>query len=225
MRRAPPAERPVLAHAPYDVTHRRSGRPAARRHHLAGLRALHRAARQIPGAPVNRICQQHPARHADDQCSRRHSLTSWRCHVLLSWPCPRRPADPAIDGTGPRARRHRGSSRFSDTVIPHIRLFPGRLGRHPGAGCRRRRAIGVPCLLLPFFTAAFPAALARCHGDGLGSLGRHLPWVRTQQISTHWIRHTTLTWVERRGVAPDATFRYRREDDGAGDPAGALSPR
>jgi len=28
-------------------------------------------------------------------------------------------------------------------------------------------------------------------------IGRHLPWVRTQQISTHWIRHTTLTWVER----------------------------
>ena len=27
--------------------------------------------------------------------------------------------------------------------------------------------------------------------------GRHLPWVATQQISTHWIRHTTLTWVER----------------------------
>ena len=77
----------------------RSGRPAARRHHLAGLRALHRAARQIPGATVNRICQQHPARHADDQCSRRHALTSWRCHVLLSWPCPRRPVDP-------RHRRH-----------------------------------------------------------------------------------------------------------------------
>jgi integrase len=29
-------------------------------------------------------------------------------------------------------------------------------------------------------------------------LGRHLPWVRTQQISSHWIRHTTLTWVEGR---------------------------
>jgi site-specific recombinase XerD len=26
-------------------------------------------------------------------------------------------------------------------------------------------------------------------------IGRHLPWVRTQQISMHWIRHTTLTWV------------------------------
>ncbi|GAA0475744.1 hypothetical protein Aca07nite_84750 [Actinoplanes capillaceus] len=28
-------------------------------------------------------------------------------------------------------------------------------------------------------------------------LGRHLPWVATQQVSTHWLRHTTLTWVER----------------------------
>jgi integrase/recombinase XerC len=28
-------------------------------------------------------------------------------------------------------------------------------------------------------------------------IGRHLPWVATQQISTHWIRHTILTWVER----------------------------
>lgn len=28
-------------------------------------------------------------------------------------------------------------------------------------------------------------------------LGRQMPWVATQQISTHWLRHTTLTWVER----------------------------
>ncbi|MFI7026268.1 tyrosine-type recombinase/integrase [Micromonospora sp. NPDC049900] len=28
-------------------------------------------------------------------------------------------------------------------------------------------------------------------------IGRHLTWVATQQISTHWLRHTTLTWVER----------------------------
>lgn len=28
-------------------------------------------------------------------------------------------------------------------------------------------------------------------------LGKYLPWVATQQISTHWLRHTTLTWVER----------------------------
>jgi integrase/recombinase XerC len=28
-------------------------------------------------------------------------------------------------------------------------------------------------------------------------LGRHLPWVAVQQVSAHWLRHTTLTWVER----------------------------
>jgi integrase/recombinase XerC len=28
-------------------------------------------------------------------------------------------------------------------------------------------------------------------------LGNHLPWVATQQVSIHWLRHTTLTWVER----------------------------
>jgi hypothetical protein len=28
-------------------------------------------------------------------------------------------------------------------------------------------------------------------------IGQQLPWVHTQQISTHWLRHTTLTWVER----------------------------
>jgi integrase/recombinase XerC len=29
-------------------------------------------------------------------------------------------------------------------------------------------------------------------------LGEHLPWVRTQQVTMHWVRHTILTWVERR---------------------------
>ncbi|MHA4950888.1 tyrosine-type recombinase/integrase [Micromonospora saelicesensis] len=28
-------------------------------------------------------------------------------------------------------------------------------------------------------------------------LGKNLSWVATQQVSTHWLRHTTLTWVER----------------------------
>jgi integrase len=29
-------------------------------------------------------------------------------------------------------------------------------------------------------------------------LGEHLPWIRAQQVSMHWVRHTILTWVERR---------------------------
>jgi site-specific recombinase XerD len=28
-------------------------------------------------------------------------------------------------------------------------------------------------------------------------LGDRLPWVAAQAVSTHWLRHTTLTWVER----------------------------
>jgi hypothetical protein len=28
-------------------------------------------------------------------------------------------------------------------------------------------------------------------------VGELLPWVRVQMISAHWLRHTTLTWVER----------------------------
>jgi hypothetical protein len=53
--------------------------------------------------------------------------------------------------------------------------------------------------------------------DGLWvRIGRHLPWVRTQQISTHWIRHTTLTWVERNfGFA--IAHAYAGHTDGAGD--------
>jgi len=47
-------------------------------------------------------------------------------------------------------------------------------------------------------------------------LGRRLPWVATQGISMHRIRHTILTWVQGRGVASDATFREKREDGLAG---------
>jgi site-specific recombinase XerD len=41
-------------------------------------------------------------------------------------------------------------------------------------------------------------------------IGRQLPWVRTQQISTHWIRHTTLTWVERTFGYAVVTWARRR---------------
>ncbi len=47
-------------------------------------------------------------------------------------------------------------------------------------------------------------------------LGRELPWVRTQGISTHWLRHTTLTWVERNfGLA--VAHAYAGHTDGRGD--------
>jgi integrase len=48
-------------------------------------------------------------------------------------------------------------------------------------------------------------------------IGQHLPWVAAQQISTHWLRHTTLTWVERNfGYA--VAHAYAGHTDGRGDP-------
>ena len=47
-------------------------------------------------------------------------------------------------------------------------------------------------------------------------LGKALPWVAAQQISTHWLRHTTLTWVERSfGFA--VAHAYAGHTDGGGD--------
>jgi len=41
-------------------------------------------------------------------------------------------------------------------------------------------------------------AITRRRYDGLWTrIGLELPWVEKQQISTHWLRHTTTTWVER----------------------------
>jgi integrase len=51
-------------------------------------------------------------------------------------------------------------------------------------------------------------------------IGQRLRWVHTQQISTHWLRHTTLTWVER--VYGHAVARaYAGHTDGGG--AGATA--
>jgi integrase len=64
--------------------------------------------------------------------------------------------------------------------------------------------------------------ITRRRYDGLWErIGRVLPWVRTQQVSTHWIRHTTLTWVERNfGYA--VARAYAGHTDSGGD-AGATS--
>jgi integrase/recombinase XerC len=47
-------------------------------------------------------------------------------------------------------------------------------------------------------------------------LGRHVPGVASQQVSTHWLRHTTLTWVERHfGYA--VARAYAGHTDSAGE--------
>ena len=56
-------------------------------------------------------------------------------------------------------------------------------------------------------------------------LGKHLPWVATQQISTHWLRHTTLTWVERNFGHAVARAYAGHSGGGHGDGTTALYTR
>jgi integrase/recombinase XerC len=56
-------------------------------------------------------------------------------------------------------------------------------------------------------------------------LGRHLPWVATQQVSMHWIRHTVLTWVERHFGFAVAQAYAGHEDHGRGGRAMATYVR
>lgn len=50
----------------------------------------------------------------------------------------------------------------------------------------------------PLLRNGHGSPLSRRRYDRLWSrIGDHLAWVATQQVTTHWLRHTTLTWVER----------------------------
>jgi integrase/recombinase XerC len=56
-------------------------------------------------------------------------------------------------------------------------------------------------------------------------LGQELAWVATQQVSMHWIRHTTLTWVERHFGFATAQAYAGHEDHGRGGKAMATYVR
>ncbi|GAA2831191.1 tyrosine-type recombinase/integrase [Crossiella cryophila] len=48
-------------------------------------------------------------------------------------------------------------------------------------------------------------------------VGKHLSWVRAQMVTAHWLRHTTLTWVERNfGYAVARAFAGHAENNDAG---------
>jgi integrase/recombinase XerC len=53
----------------------------------------------------------------------------------------------------------------------------------------------------------------------------NLPWVAAQQVSTHWIRHTVLTWVERNFGFAVAQAYAGHEDHGRGGRAMATYVR
>lgn len=64
------------------------------------------------------------------------------------------------------------------------------------------------------------AITARRYDHLWARIGGHLPWVATQQISTHWLRHTTLTWVERNfGYAVARAYAGHTDSGNAGTTA------
>ena len=71
----------------------------------------------------------------------------------------------------------------SPTLMAHLQRHAAERGA-PAAGQLLRYCDGQPIT-------------SRRYDHLWHRVGRHLPWVATQQISTHWLRHTTLTWVER----------------------------
>ncbi|SDP90834.1 Phage integrase family protein [Actinopolyspora xinjiangensis] len=73
----------------------------------------------------------------------------------------------------------------SPTLMRHLREHADQRGAHASGDGR----------VLRYHSGA---ALTHRRYDHLWHrLGRHVSWVATQQVSTHWLRYTTLTWVER----------------------------
>ena len=128
--------------------------------------------------------------------------------------------------------REKGETVRWQPVSPTLmgRLVQHGQDRHtPGGGQLLRYADGRP-------------VTSRRYDHLWTRLGRHLPWVRTQQISMHWIRHTTPTWVGRhprdpgraaartpgpgnaRPVRPRLPTDARETDRGSPGPVGGVPP-
>ncbi|MCP2167833.1 Phage integrase family protein [Goodfellowiella coeruleoviolacea] len=95
----------------------------------------------------------------------------------------------------------------SPTLMEHLLAHAQQRGDGDRAGQLLRYAWGDPIT-----TRRYDHLWAR--------LGRALPWVRTQQISTHWLRHTTLTWVERQFGFAVAKAYAGHTGTSAGGPTG-----
>nr|WP_211247458.1 site-specific integrase [Cryptosporangium arvum] len=55
-------------------------------------------------------------------------------------------------------------------------------------------------------------------------IGQHLPWVAAQGVSTHWLRHTTLTWVERTyGYAVAHAYAGHTDRRGGGETGATIT--
>ncbi|WP_343960780.1 site-specific integrase [Pseudonocardia alaniniphila] len=85
--------------------------------------------------------------------------------------------------------REKGDTTRSQPVSPTLM---GQLLAH----AKERGAAATPGGALLRYRSGQPVTRRR-YDYIWARLGNHLPWVTAQGVSTHWLRHTTLNWVER----------------------------
>jgi integrase/recombinase XerC len=197
----------------------RDGRSAAE-HAIAALRCLyHHAAndRHTGGNPARTVPK--PRRHPSPRTAlRAHQLTQiqhvaattgndpvldillLRLHIETA--CRRggalnlRPRDLEPAECLIRLREKGGTTRWQPVSPTLMRHLQSHIDNRPPRPTEAPAPVDV--VELPLLRYRNGRPITRRRYDHLWNrIGRELPWVATQQISTHWLRHTTLTWIER----------------------------
>ncbi|NES14526.1 MULTISPECIES: site-specific integrase [Micromonospora] len=174
----------IYRHAVMDGLIREADNPAAR---VAKPRRLASTRRALPAAQLAAIS--HIAvttgndPHLDSLLIRLHLETACRRGGALAL----RPRDLDPDQCLIYLREKGGTSRWqpvSPTLMRHLVTHHAERGDDDRNGSLLRYHSGRPLTY-------------RRYDHLWHRIGTHLPWVAAQQVSTHWLRHTTLTWVER----------------------------
>jgi integrase/recombinase XerC len=177
--------------------------------HVAKPRRLPSTRRAIPEARLAEIATVAATTGNDPELDtlllRLHTETACRRGGALAL----RPCDLDIDQSLILLHEKGGTARWqpvSPTLMHHIRMHADTRGAEPTGQLFRYRN-GRPIT-------------ARRYDYLWSRIGKHLPWVATQQVSTHWLRHTTLTWVERHfGYAVARAYAGHTDSGNAGTTA------
>jgi integrase len=178
------ALRCMYRHAVSDGLIAETANPAAR---VSKPRRLASTRRAIPDARLTEILEVAGTTGNDPDLDllilRLHIETACRRGGALAL----RPGDLDADQCLVRLREKGGTVRWQ----PVSPTLMARLGNH-----QTERACGQGTESLLLYRDG-RAITARRYDHLWKRIGARLPWVAAQQVSTHWLRHTTLTWVER----------------------------
>ena len=200
------ALRCLYRHAAADHLMSEADNPALR---VAKPRRLPSTRRAIPGNRLAEILTVAATTGNDPELDtlilRLHVETACRRGGALAL----RPSDLDTDQSLVMLREKGDTTRWqpvSLTLMRHLRAHADARGGDLGARLLRYRT-GDPIT-------------SRRYDYLWSRIRHHLPWAAAQQISTHWLRHTTLTWVERRfGYAVARAYAGHTDSNNAGTTA------